>query len=341
MLGNDTGEPLAGAPAMRTDDVDEAQRVISRYYVPHRLRASSGLNARLNLITSPRLTFGYLAYGTQAELDVPPMIECYHVNLTMRGTTMVRHGHGEIDTTAGLSGVALSPESDSVVRWSADAAQFAVKIPVPVLLEQLSALLQEAADEPPRFELAIDLGSSGASGLLPAARFFAGQLGIGASFDDLLQRQTESYLLTQLLLGTQHTYSARLSSGRSAVGRLALEEAVDYIEAYPEHVVGLAELAAVAGTTATALQSAFQNELGVSVEGYLRGVRLTRIHAEVQSTEAPMDLDILARRWGFHGAPDLVAAYRAQYRDDLRANTARFSGHPADAERPVRRISPE
>lgn len=316
LSADDLPEPLAGQPALRTHDVDEAQQVVSSVYVPHQLRASAGLEARLNLLQSPRLTFGYLTYGTEAQLDVPPMLSCYHVNLTLRGHTSVRHGNVHVETSAGSSGAALSPQADSVVRWSADAAQFAVKIPVPTLVDQLSALLHEHVCELPRLEPEIDLSVAASTGILPAARFFAAQSGIGPQLGELVQRQTESYFLTQLLLGIRHTYSDRLTRGCGATGRRAFEEVLDYVEAYPDRVLGLAELAAVAGTTGTALQAAFENELGLTVETFVRGVRLTRVHAEVRASGG-VDLAALARRWGFTGVSHLRAAYRAQYRQEL------------------------
>ena len=303
-------EPLARCPAMRTADPDEAQQVVSRVYVPHRLRASGVLDARLNLVGSTRLTFGYLSYGTAIELSVPPMVECYHLNLTVRGRTAVHQGATATITNAGLSGVLLSPFEESRLRWSADAAQFAVRIPVRSLWAQLSSLLQETVAAP-RFDLRVDLDSDAGRGLLGAATFLADQLD-GGGAADLVHEQLESYLLTQLLLGSEHNYSGRLHHS-GAPDRLAVSEAVDYIEAYPERTLGIAELAAVTGVGAAALQAAFTAELGVRAETYVREVRLTRAHAQLREPGPGDSVAAVARRWGFSSTSRFCTEYRERY----------------------------
>lgn len=333
-------DSLPGAAVLRTHDVGEAQEVISEIYVPHRLRAANSLDARLNLVESSKLTFGYLTYGAQVELDVPPMLSCYHINLTLRGHTDVRHGAARAETRAGRSGVALSPQHSSLLLWSADAAQIAVKIPVRALTAQLSALLHDAVDVPPTFDLGFDL-SAGGAGILRAAQFLARQLGGSVRHDDLIRQQTESYLLTQLLLAIPHNHTARLTVRSASVGRHAFEEAIDYIESYPERALGLAELAAVAGTTATALRAAFEHQLGMTEETYVRRVRLTRVHAEIRDTvRHPVNIVALARRWGFGSAHELRAAYQSHYRDDLDEAIDRFTGPRSDA-RPRSTPGPE
>ncbi|MCE0768217.1 AraC family transcriptional regulator [Pseudonocardia kujensis] len=305
-----TTEPLARFTVLRTDDPDAAERIVSRAYVPHRLRASGRLDARLNLTSSPRLAFGYLTYGGEAELVVPPMVDCYHLNLTVEGRTLVRQGGARVLTCAGAGGVLLSPQRESTLEWSADARQFAVKIPVVSLQAQLSSLLHEPV-APPQFGLRVDLASDIGRGLLGAASFLAGQFDTG-EVAELVRDQLESYLLTQVLMATEHADSARLRGG-GATGRLSLEEAVDYIEAYPERTLGIAELAAVAGAPATALQAAFEADLGMTAEQYVREVRLTRAHAELGQGRPGDSVGSIARRWGFGSARRFRVVYRARY----------------------------
>ncbi|NMH96630.1 AraC family transcriptional regulator [Pseudonocardia acidicola] len=309
-------EPLARYQAMRTRDADEAEQVVSRAYVPHHLRTWGPVDARLNLATSSRLAFGYLTYGGEVELRVPPMISCYHLNLTVRGKTSVRHGRANTTTTGARSGVLLSPQNESVLTWSPDATQFAVKIPVASLRAQLSCLLHEPA-EAPSCELHLDLTAAAGTGLLSAATFLAHQLDTGGT-SDLVREQLESYLLTQLLLAAEHSYSARLrNSTTGPVGRVQLDEALDYIECHPERALGIAELAAAVGTTAAALQATFEKELGVRPEAYVRDVRLNRAHAQLREGRPGDSVESVARRWGFVD----IARFRAEY-------STRYGGYP-------------
>jgi transcriptional regulator GlxA family with amidase domain len=96
-----------------------------------------------------------------------------------------------------------------------------------------------------------------------------------------------------------------------------LDEVVDYIQAHPERPLGVAELAAVAGTPAARLRAAFMKELGTTPTRYVRGVRLDRAHAELSAGRAPAgSLSAVARRWGFGDVPRFRAAYAARYGQD-------------------------
>ncbi|MEV1291965.1 AraC family transcriptional regulator [Pseudonocardia sp. NPDC049635] len=303
-------EPLAGLPVLRTEDPDAAEQTVSRAYVPHRLRASGRLDARLNLTSSPRLTFGYLAYGGDVELVVPPMVECYHLNLTVRGRTRVRQAGSLVVTAAAVSGVLLGPRHEANLEWSADAGQFAVKIPVASLQAHLSSLLNEPV-APPEFGLGVSLTSDVGRGMLGAASFLAVQFGAG-DVAELVRDQLESYLLTQVLVATDHADTARLRGGATA-GRCAVAGVLDYIESYPERALGIAELAVVADTSAAALQAAFEHELGMTAEQYVRGVRLARAHADLVRAGPDDSVDAVAGRWGFGSTRRFRDEYRTRY----------------------------
>lgn len=317
MLEDGHGEPLARFPALRTRDVGEAEHVVSDAYVPHRLDAAGGLDARLNVASSGGITIGYLRYGTAAQLSVPPMVDAFHLNLTLTGTTTVRQGSSEAHTDARRSGVMLSPNRPSTVEWSADASQFAMKIERRALEAQLSALLHDAVSRPVRFSLAVDLESPEGAALFTATQFMASQLELLGPADDLVRQQMESFILTQVLFGIPNNYRHRLAATAGPIARFALDEVIDYIEANPDRPLGLAELAAVAGTSAAALRTAFREELGTTHGEYVRGVRLARAHAELSGGHPTAgSLRAVARRWGFAGEKQFAAAYEAAYGQD-------------------------
>ncbi|MGY1690296.1 AraC-like ligand-binding domain-containing protein [Geodermatophilus sp. SYSU D01105] len=317
VLREQSGEPLARFATMRTRDVGEAERVVAGAYVPHCLTADSVLDARLNVVSSGGITIGYLRYGADARLTVPAMVDAFHVNLTLTGTTTVRQARAEVRTAAGRSGVMISPTRPATVDWSADATQFAMKIGRQSLESQLSALLHDALSRPLRFSLAVDLQSSAGAALLTATRFLVAQLELHEPAEPLVQQQMESFFLTQVLLGIPNSYSGRLSAAAGPIGRFALDEAIDYIEAYPERPLGLAELATVAGTTASALRAAFRDELGTTPAEYVRAVRLARARAELLGGDPSVrSLSVLAARWGFPAVEQFAAQYQARYGQD-------------------------
>lgn len=305
-------EPLRRFAALRTRDLAEAEEFIAGVYVPHRMTADGALDTRLNVVRSGDITLGWLRYGAETRLVAPPMTESFHLNLALAGTTLVHQGGVAASTAAYRSGVMISPDQTSRLRWSADAAQFAMKIHRHTLETQLSALLHDAVSGPLHFALAVDLQTPEGAALLAGTQFIAAQLELQSELDDLIRQQVESFLLTQVLLGVPNNYRHRLTANAGPIPRVALDEAVDYIEAHPERRLGIAELATVAGVPAAELRGAFRAQLDSTPEEYVRGVRLARAHAELADgwTGTP---EALARRWGFSDAERFAAAYAARY----------------------------
>jgi AraC-like DNA-binding protein len=306
-------QELGTHPVMRTRDVAEAEALVSQVYVPHRLDSDAGLDARMNVAQGIGITLGWLRYGAESRLSVPPMVDAYHLNLTLTGTTAVRQNGASVRTTGGDSGALLSPTETATVHWSPDAAQFAIKLDRRSLEAQLSALLHDAVTRRLRFSLRVDLRTSPGAALLAATRFLAGQWQLGGPAEELALRQLESYLLTTVLLGVPNTYSTRLSATAGPVRRHALDEAVEYIEAHPERVLGIAELAAVAGTSAAELGAAFRAELGTTPGAYVREVRLARARADLMADGGACTVAEVARRWGFRDVARFTSAYAARY----------------------------
>lgn len=315
MLGQaGTAEPLARYATLRTVDVAEAEEVVSGLYVPHRLSAAGALDARLNVVRSGPITVGYLAYGAEARLAVPPMRDAFHVNLTLTGTTHVRQGGGTARTSAHRSGVMLSPTETSTLTWSADAAQFALKLERAAVERQLAALLGDRPARPLRFDLAVDLTRPAGAALLTAVRFLAAQLELQDAPQDLVLRHLESYILTQVLLGVPNNYSDRLGAGGGGARPSVLDDVADHIEAHPDRPLELAELAALAGVPAAAFRAAFRARFGCTPAEYVREVRLARAHAQLRGGLPPgTGLADVARRWGFTDVGRFTAAYSARY----------------------------
>jgi AraC-like DNA-binding protein len=125
--------------------------------------------------------------------------------------------------------------------------------------------------------------------------------------------QTAAAALLKVFPNTAMTAARRPEGGR--VGPAALRRAVEFIHANPDHALTVAEVAAAAGIGARGLQSAFRRHLGTTPLGYLRGVRLERVHRELQSADpqAGGTVRAVARRWGFANPSRFAAKYRSVY----------------------------
>ncbi|MEW9555074.1 helix-turn-helix domain-containing protein [Nonomuraea sp. NPDC050783] len=104
-------------------------------------------------------------------------------------------------------------------------------------------------------------------------------------------------------------------SGPGAVGTAAMRRAIAYIETHADQPITTADIAAAAGTTARAVQYAFRRHHDTTPMGYLRRIRLERVHRDLQAAD-PADgatVALIAARWGFSPEGRFTAFYRDRY----------------------------
>nr|WP_255426335.1 AraC family transcriptional regulator [Pseudonocardia sp. C8] len=313
-------EPLARHSVMNTEDVDVARHVVTEVYVPHDLDSSNGrpLDARLNCVASPRMTLGYLVYGADAMLTLPPLQHCYHVNLTLSGRTKVtRRGGRDIALTrGGESGAVLLPTEDSTVTWTPEATQYAMKFPRGPLEEHLGGILGRPVGEPLQFAASMDLRSGPGAALLSAVRFLQTEIDRpgGISEAPLARAQLETYVMTALLHGVAHQYSQNLLAPADKQHPTVVRDVMDYVEANADRPLSVPQLARHVGVSARSLQVTFSRHLGMSPSEYVRDVRLARVHADLLAAD-PADTSVTekATAWGFVHLSRFSEQYRRKY----------------------------
>ncbi|HEY3557224.1 MAG TPA: helix-turn-helix domain-containing protein [Kribbella sp.] len=100
-----------------------------------------------------------------------------------------------------------------------------------------------------------------------------------------------------------------------------IRRALAFMEPNVDQAIGVADIAAAAGVTVRALQTAFQRHLGTTPLGHLRRLRLAEVRAELLAAD-PSECTVagVAARWGFHHHGRMTAAYRELY-DELPSAT--------------------
>ena len=316
----DPAEPLAGHAVMSTADVDEAQHVVTEVYVRHELDSLGGrpLDARLNCVASERMTLGYLVYGANASLDLPPLESCYHVNLTLSGNTQVtRRGGRDRATTAGRrSGAVLLPTEHSTVEWTPEATQFAMKFNRGPLEEHLASLLGRPVHDPLDFDVTMDLTRGPGAALLAAVRFLQTEMDRPGGIADapLARAQLETYVMTALLHGVPHQYTEALHTPPADDRPALVRRATEYIEAHAAEAFTIPQLAKHLGVSTRTLQVSFARNVGVPPSAYVRDVRLARVHADLVAAD-PVDTSVTERAaaWGFLHQGRFSEQYRRRY----------------------------
>jgi AraC-like DNA-binding protein len=95
----------------------------------------------------------------------------------------------------------------------------------------------------------------------------------------------------------------------------AVRRAVAVIDGHPDQPLTLADIAAATGVSVHALRYGFRRYLDTTPAGYLRRVRLTHAHQDLQAADPTHGDEVaaIARRWGFGDPLRFADYYRAAY----------------------------
>jgi transcriptional regulator GlxA family with amidase domain len=105
------------------------------------------------------------------------------------------------------------------------------------------------------------------------------------------------------------------AAGPGWVPLAIVRRAAAFIEAGADRSLTLADIAAAAGVTGRALQSAFRRHYDNTPVGYLRQARLERAYTELQDADpaAGATVAAVARRWGWTSPGQFAAAYQRRF----------------------------
>lgn len=318
------GPALSGGAVHRTfttTDPDAAHEYVERTFAAHEmtLEGRDGMSFRLDTAVTPGVTVGRMAYGKRARIKGPAMRDCYHVNLLVAGSCRVeqsgrRSGFG---ADGDRRGVIFGPDEPLLIDWSADSAQYHLKIPRRALEEHAAKLAGRPAVAPVEFGLTFPLNDAAGRSLSSAVAFYYRQLAQegGLATMRAVQRELESALMTQVLLVAGSNLTPALNrdaEDRDADGRI--RHVMDYIRAGAQDTLTVDDLALVAGVTARTLQSGFRRFAGVTPSEFIRNVRLDGARGDLLAGNGPSVSDI-ASRWHFHHLGRFAQQYRQRFGD--------------------------
>ena len=316
---SDTDRPLSTFQILRTGDLDEARQAVAEIYLEHHLdsRRSDRLDVTLNAIEERLFTAGFLAYGTEATLRMPPTEVNYHINLTLAGTTVaVRSDGTKADTEARRSGLILHPEQTNTVAWASDAEQVILKVPRTSLESHLSDLLGRQVKTVIDFDYQLDLSTPAGASLLASVEFFIRELDRPGGIVDmpLARDQLESFIMSQLLAAGSHPFREELMAPSEQVKLGRLRPVVDFIEMNADEPLTPNELARAGNMSVRTLHASFQRCFGLSPMAYVRKIRLEHVRAELVANRDPhLQVTEVASRWGFFHLGRFAQQYRARY----------------------------
>lgn len=302
----------------RTDDRDEAERIVNQVFLPNRLDLSGGSAALGMEIAGLRLgalTVGRLTYGRPVRLRTAEA-ENFHVNIALRGRAVSRTGSGEPVATTRGEALVFPPGAPAEMLWSADCEQLCLMIPRACLESELEHLLGRPVRGQLAFDFTADLNGQLGRRWRTVLNLLVDELDhpTDVSRNPLVGKHVEGLVLDGLLLGHRHSHSDAASRDRPVRLGSAVRRAVELIEERPCEAWTTIRLAAEVHLSVRALQEGFQRDLSTTPMRYLQWVRLHRAREALQAADRDATtVGAVAVGLGILHGGRFAAAYRSAF----------------------------
>ncbi|OBH87223.1 hypothetical protein A5681_13735 [Mycobacterium scrofulaceum] len=285
----------------------------------HKLRLlgpSEGFGFTQRLVQAGPITLAELAYDTDVSLGFAEGRDSYYVHIPIEGWLESQHLGRELVSSPTTASIYRPDAEMAVTRWPGGSRHLGVKIDQLVVDTALETLLGHRPRAPIAFDLTLPLTDGAARSWVSQVFWINREL---ARVDNPLRhwavrdRLAES-LIYGLLLVANHPYREELASSVRPARPAAVREAVDIIERAPQSALSTAALARQCNVSVRALQEGFRQHVGMSPMGYLRLVRLRRVHADLRvSHPSQTTVAAIAQRWGIGHLGRFAAAYQATF----------------------------
>jgi len=304
--------------AFATADPHEAHDRAQRLMAAHRMRIvdrDPPFAARVHHAPLGGVSLLSFAYGAGVEVASEPLEQFATVHLPLRGSVELEH-LGRRTVADARRGAVFSPEGRLWMRWSPGLELLVVRVTRAALEARLRALLDRPLRAPLRFDPALDPAGggravAGAVAMLQHAVRATGTAGASP----MLGAELEHAVVSALLLGQPHNYTAALMAWPSAAPPRVVRAALDHADAEPDRLPTLADMAAHAGVSERTLHAAFRSRFGEAPLAHVRRVRLERVRAELLDLGAEDGATVaqVALRHGFAHPGRFAAAYRRRF----------------------------
>ncbi|MFF7341926.1 AraC family transcriptional regulator [Streptomyces sp. NPDC008163] len=293
----------------------ETEEFLSQAYTPMRIGGRpNDTHARIVRTATDGLIVDRLTFGYTMSYDANPL--GMHCLITVHSGSMVDTTDGRDDIYGpGESFLIALPERP--YTGVLHSARYTITMFDPSVLERVAAVGARSPQGPVRFtgQRTHDAGAGRRLGNTVA--FLRDNVLTGPSAPDPLVVATATDHLAAVALTafpntSQQEPCHRIDSDDAHTQ--TLRRARSFIEENAQRPISLSDIAAAAFVTPRAVQYAFRRHTGMSPLAYLRQVRLTHAHRDLQHADPhTSSVTVIATRWGFTHVGRFAAAYRRLY----------------------------
>jgi len=291
-----------GPRAQRTCDPRQAEQLVARLLVDHRIELMGGerlLDAHLEGTRFGDLTATRLGYGRPVKVVCQePLVEM-HVRFVLAGSATLADGIGGRTEARAGQGAVYMPGSRPCNVLSADCVVLAMRVPQHRVEVEVASLLGGRSPVPVHFDFALRPAGGAGQRLVQVLDLLQAEVAepvLGRM--DSLDRHLETLTLQALLAAQPHNHSAAIHAQGPAMGSV-VRRAAELVRAEPGRAWSTGGLAAEVHLSVRALQEGFSRELGVAPMPYVRQVRLQRVRDALAHPTEATTVGAVAARFGF------------------------------------------
>ncbi|MGW2115017.1 AraC family transcriptional regulator [Streptomyces zhihengii] len=293
--------------------LEETESFLSRAYAPVRLAGlPQGAGLRMARASAGGLTVD--------RLDVDYTLT-YDAEALGRICLVTVHRGSVVDTTGGLHDVFGPGETFLIAPWDRPftgemrSARSTLVLFDPRVLDQIAAAGTQHRG-PVRFTGRRPTGAGAYRRLGATIGFLRDAVLTDPAADGRMVETATEHLAAVVLACLPNTTMSEphATAGSRDADTETLRRAMTFIEDNAHRDIGLADIVAAACVTSRAVQYAFSRHADTTPLGYLRRVRLDRVHSELVDARAQeATVTAIASRWGFGHQGRFAATYRAAY----------------------------
>jgi len=309
--------PLGEYEILHSRDLDEVRERVASSYCPHSLYLKSPrgrLNTRHHRVSFGDISFNYLSYGADVNVEPGEFERFYMVELPLSGSACINYGEHTVKSQANVGAIISSTQPVSS-EWSGDAKRLMIQIDRDFMEHYAGSILGHPLNKPLDFELELDLASGIGAGLRSYLEYVIQQINSNNYFDKylLVRRQVVRTILTMLFNGQASNYSEEIRAVETPGAPRHIQKAYDYILANYAEDIGIDDVVRESGVSARALFAGFKRYKGVTPMVALKTRRLQAVHDDLRQATGGDTVTQIAHRWGFAHMGHFARDYQKMY----------------------------